>query len=141
MSSTPRELIADSLAVCAEQIGDVTEAVFTGFFARCPQAAEVMAHSDAPMRGRMMAGLIEFMLAGMEADDGAYLRWEVENHIQAYDVYGDMYEPLLLALRDTVQAGLGDRWTAALDAAWQADIDAIVRQVQAEAARLGTATA
>ena len=130
------DVITHTLELCAELAGDITEDVFRRFFDLCPDALDVMGHSDEHMRGRMVEAIVTMLLAGPVADDDAYLRWEVDNHIRAYSVYAEMYAPLMQAMRDAVEAALADAWTAEMNNAWNTEVAAILHVVDREVTAL-----
>lgn len=107
-----------SLELCAELDQDITNSVYEHFFAACPAAIELMGHSDEHMRGRMMAQVLELLIEDAEYEEGGYLDWEVENHVQAYAVEASMYAAFLPAVKSAMQQALGNQWQAEHETAW-----------------------
>lgn len=126
-------LVEESLAICAERLGDISDPVYEKFFAGSGEAAGLMAHSDEGMRGRMMAQTLELLLTDEHLGEGGYLRWEVNNHLLAYGVDVGMYQGFLQAVLDVVQESLGEDWHADYAQAWRAKIDALLADIFAEA--------
>jgi len=123
--------IINTLEKCGERAGDISPAVYKSFFAANPEASELMAHSDEGMKGRMLAQTIELL---MDEDAGAandYLRWEVNNHVNAYAVHLEMYPDFLAALRNTVADTLGDQWGEPEALAWDARISSLLDEIKA----------
>lgn len=130
-------LIQRSLELCANLAGDINETVYQRFYQRSPDAEPLMAHTDQYMRGRMLDGVFKLLMEGIASDEGDYLHWEVENHINAYGVGTAMYRPLLQAVMDTVREALADQWNAEFQSAWELEINQLVERAQHHAATLG----
>ena len=123
------ELIERSLELAGERAGDITAAVYEAYFARCPGSHELMKLTDEHMRGRMLESVLVLLLAGAAPEQRDYIRFEAKSHV-SYGVLPHMYENLLGAVRDTVRAALGADWTPAMEAAWSARLDAILREIE-----------
>lgn len=126
--------ISDSLEQCAEQAGDITDAVYERFFAICPSAEPLMGHSDQGMKGRMLAQVIELLLTDEHLGEDGYLRWEVDNHLLAYGVEVGMYTTFMSALHEIVRNSLGDAWSDSQQQAWESRISTLLNDIQTEAA-------
>ena len=116
-------LVEESLMICAERLGDISDPVYERFFAANGDAAGLMAHSDEGMRGRMMAQTLELLLTDDHLGEGGYLRWEVNNHLLAYGVDVGMYQGFLQAVLDVVQDSLGTDWNEQYAQAWTTKIE------------------
>ena len=127
------QIISDSLDACAEIAGDITAEVYQRFFATNSDAAALMAHSDDHMQGRMLAETITLLLTDEHFGEEGYLKWEVNNHLLGYGVTVEMYQTYLAAVKDTVQAVLGEHWTQAHHAAWTQRVDRLLREIYSEA--------
>jgi hemoglobin-like flavoprotein len=124
--------IERSLELAGERAGDITDAVYDGYFARCPGSRELMKLTDQYMRGRMLESVLVLLMVGSAQEQRDYIRFEVKSH-RSYSVLPHMYANLLGALRETVKAALGADWTTAIDAAWSARLDAILDEIDAVA--------
>ena len=124
------ELIEQSFEIAAERAGDITAAVYEAYFERCPGSRELMKLTDQYMRGRMLESVLELLMMGSAQDQRDYIRFEAKSH-SSYGVLPHMYENLLGAVRDTVRTALGADWTGAIEAAWTARLDAILREIEA----------
>lgn len=125
------DLIVDTLERCGERAGDISAAVYRSFFAENPEALELMAHSDEGMKGRMLAQTIELLMDEDAGSTNDYLRWEVNNHVNAYAVHLEMYPSFLAALRNTVADVLGDEWGEAEALAWDTRITNLLDEIKA----------
>ncbi len=109
---------------------DITDPVYEHFFAHCAAAIPLMGHSDQHMRGRMMEQVIELLLDDQLQGEGNYFRWEIENHLSAYNVEADMYEAFLDAVQHAVRESIADQWNPSMAQAWQKRIAALVSEVK-----------
>ena len=134
-ASEELECLTQSLALAAEQAGDITPAVFDNFFTRSEQGRALMSHSDEHMRGRMMTSVYELLMTDDHFGPGGYLEWELDNHIDAYAATPDMYDDFFAALADVVEQAVvasgGRQQWASYAPAWQARIERIMHQVHA----------
>lgn len=108
---------------------DLAQPIYRRFEALAPASAALMSHMDDHMIGRMMTDALTLLMSAPEDVDQSYLRFEMDSH-RNYGVTPEMFPPLLAAVRDTVRAYLGDRWQAAMEAAWQQRIEAHLRQIE-----------
>jgi len=126
--------IAASLERAGERGGDITAAVYRRYFAAYPCARELMAHTDDPMQGRMLAEVIHLLMAEALDGENEYLAFEVRNHA-SFGVRPEMYRDLFEAVRASVRELLDrDEWSAEIDAAWTRQIERILRAIAAHAA-------
>ena len=121
--------LTESLELAAEHLGDVTERVYRRYYADCPSAAEVMAHSDEHMQGRMLDEVFRLLMVEDVGSEDGYLDFEVDNH-RAYNVELTMYPDLFGAVMAVVRDGLGDAWTEAFETAWQSRIASLLRAIE-----------
>ncbi|MEQ8691171.1 MAG: globin [Pseudomonadales bacterium] len=134
---TDSELILASLERCGETGVDITPAVYALFFEPCPNAHELMGHSDEHMQGRMLEQVLDLFFSDEHMDAGGYLDWELDNHLVGYRVAGDMYVHFFHALMQTVKQTVGDGWTVEMEQAWQSKIASIMAHVEAHPAVAG----
>ncbi len=128
------DLVYAALERVAESAGDINDRIYARYFELCPQSAEVMMHTDEGMRGRMLEEVFRLVLNPEPAGEEEYLEFEVDNH-RAYGAEPHMYRNVLQAVRDVVRDEMSSDWTADIDAAWQARIDALGGMIEAAAAR------
>ena len=124
MSETTDVVVA-SLALAAERAGDIAPSVYERFFASDRAAADLMAHADEHMRGRMFQAVIDFLLTEPDEDD-SYLAWEIENHRDAYSTTAPMYVAFFASLMDVVRETVGESWDSSTESAWRERIGWIV---------------
>jgi hemoglobin-like flavoprotein len=116
----------------AERAGDITADIYRRYYARCPEAEQVMSHVDPYMQGRMMDEVLTLVMTDpAELPDG-YLKFETANHA-SYGVALSMYPDLLRAVLDTVRDIVGDDWSNACEAAWNRRIATLVERIEAAA--------
>jgi hemoglobin-like flavoprotein len=128
MSET--DVIAGSLAVAGERLGDITAPVYERYFANCPGSKELMAHIDQYVQGRMLAEVIELLLAPDPTTMRDYLKFETRTHA-SYGVETAMYRNLLSSVRDVVREALGEQWDTLHERGWQSRIDALLAEILA----------
>ncbi len=128
--NTTTDWVNHSLELCAELDHDITDAVYEHFFAACPAAVDLMGHSDEHMRGRMMSQVLELLMEDADYDEASYLRWEIDNHVQAYAVQASMYEAFLPAVKQSMQNALGAQWQPEHEAAWEARLTKMGTAIQ-----------
>ena len=124
--------IIETFEVAAERAGDITEAVYRRYYARSPQAEQLMSHVDEHMQGRMMNEVLSLLMTPADELPEHYLEFETRNHA-SYGVDPELYRPLFEAVRDEVRAALGGDWNPQVEAAWTARIDALESRLQAVA--------
>ncbi len=120
--STPTQdqhTITQALEEIAEREIDITDAVYEHFFALYPDAAALMSHSDELMRGRMLEQTLMLLMDADAMGEGNYLRWEVDNHLDAYGVLEGMYPAFLESIRLAMRDALDKQWLPAYEQAWQ----------------------
>ncbi len=131
------EQIMQSLELCAERSGDITPLVYQRFFELCPDAYELMGHSDEHMQGRMLEQVIELFFSDEHFGEGGYLDWELDNHLVGYRVPGQMYAHFFAAILAVVQESLGDAWSPEVVQAWDEKVAAIMQHVNVHPAVVG----
>jgi len=126
--------IENTLEICAENIGDIVPEVYERFFALSPEAKVLMGHADEFMCGRMLNEVLTLFLNQEHLAPGAYLDWELDNHLLAYQATSKMYDAFFQALIETVRGGVGDAWTQADELAWNNAVSLILNHVHAHPA-------
>ena len=122
-------IIATSLELCDQRIGDVTHLVYRRFFEMDTSAARLMEYSDEHMRGRMFASVLELFLSDDPFERDGFLAWELDNHVNAYSVTRTMYESLFKAFFEVIREALGEAWCADFERAWTNRIARIMTEV------------
>ncbi len=130
---TEQESIIDSLEKCAALDIDLTPSIYEHFFSDYPDALPLMGHSDNLMRGRMVDQVFELFLDDSQQGEGGYLRWEIDNHLDAYGVQVDMYPAFLRAVQGAVATALGRQWQREHEQAWQHRIDRLLSDIETHA--------
>lgn len=125
-------LLLDSLELAADRLGDIAPAVYRQYYQGCPSAAELMAHVDEHMQGRMLDEVLRLLMVEDVAAEAGYLDFEVDNH-RAYNVDLLMYPDLFRAVQTVVRDGLGEAWTDAFESAWEARIGDLLREIESRA--------
>lgn len=129
-SKSDLELIETSLEYVAECAGDFTPLVYAHFFARCPTARRLFAERMILVQGRMLSEILQSILDCAAGKN--YLEGLIETQTGDHDAWGvarAMYAELFAALMQTLQDILAEEWTTDVRAAWQRQIDAIMRIV------------
>lgn len=126
--SEAAEMVANSLELVAERIGDPAPLVFARLFAEFPDAEERFARDvTGAVRGEMLA-----MVFGVLMDpDGPYQANLVKTERVNHDGFGTPsheFDRFFDIVRDTCREALGAEWNDAFDAAWTRQI-ATVRAV------------
>lgn len=124
------DLVLESFELAAESGKDITAAAYERFYARCPEARDVMSHVDQHMQGRMLEEVLELLMTPEGEVEAGQLAFEVGNH-RAYGTAPDHYRPLLEAVQETVEDELGARWNASFEHAWEARIASLLEQIHA----------
>ncbi|MDH3642243.1 MAG: globin [Gammaproteobacteria bacterium] len=133
---TDTDLVLQTFEIAAETGEDITQAVNEAFIAASPTSGELMDHMDEYMLGRMTDEVLTVLMADDVSTQRDYLNFEVDSH-RAYGVLPDMYRQLLVAVRDTVRSMLGSAWSADYDAAWDARIQALLKEIDQAALAAG----
>ena len=128
---TDIDLISASLDVYSARVGDMTPHFYRRFFEIDPIAASLMEYSDEPMRGRMLASVLELFMSDEHLETGGYLDWELDNHLRAYGATPAMYESFFESLLNTLAEGLADEWTNDWRQTWQDRVGRIMTRVKA----------
>jgi hypothetical protein len=127
------ELITDDFVRVSELDIDLAGAIYERFFDSCEAAVPLMGNSDIYMRGRMLEQVYELFMDENHEGEGGYLRWEVDNHLDAYNVDVSMYESFLHAVKDATKAVLHENWGSQNEHAWDSRIDALLKDIHAHA--------
>ena len=126
MTDASERVAADLERVAAEH-GDITDAVYNHFFARSASGEALMGHADQPMRGRMLQQTLDLFVDNTHLEPGAYLDWELDNHLIGYRATPAMYAAFL----DAVVAVAAQGADSAVRQAWADRQAAIMRRVLA----------
>lgn len=117
-----REFIVESLELASERSGDLTPQVYTQLFARLPEAEVLfLRDTDQSIRGSMLSWIFSMILdvSGSHSYGLRMIQNEVVTH-EGYGVTPRQFVVFFEVLRDTVRTCLGEDWTAAFEAAWEA---------------------
>ena len=117
------------LEIVAERVGDISPGVYERFFARSEAGRRLMGHSDEYMRGRMLEQVLDLLFDDQHLEPGAYLEWELENHIDAYGATPSMYRDFFAAFVAEIEAALGADWGDVHQSAWNQRVEAILQVV------------
>ncbi len=131
---TDLDILTRSLEQCAELDIDPTPEIYAHFFDICEGATDLMGHSDAHMRSRMVNQVFELLLDDALSGAGNYLRWEVDNHLSAYGVQVHMYPAFFEAVKHGVRNALGELWSDDCERAWDRRIDMLQADIDAHTA-------
>ncbi|MCB1684325.1 MAG: globin [Pseudomonadales bacterium] len=133
-------IIINSMERVAQRSGDITQAVFANYLARCEGSRGLMSHMDQHMQGRMLEQVLLLLMEDGEEELQRYLAFETANHA-SYGVEYYMYENLFAAVQDVVYASLSEDLTAAEKAAWQSRVQSLLRAVESATRRLAAPAA
>ena len=120
--------ILQSLSEVAEKSGDIAPYIYKAYFQRCPGSEALMSHIDDLVKGRMMAEVFKLLMAEDLPKLGRYLRFETKTH-KGYGAEPQMYENLLISVRDTVKKSLGAGWRDEYEQAWQARLQELLHEI------------
>jgi hemoglobin-like flavoprotein len=115
------ELVAGSLEVLAERIGDPAPQVYARLFADYPEMESLFVRdTTGAVRGEMLAMAFECILdiGGAGAYAANLIAAERVNH-QGVGVPSEVFGRFFPMLAETCRELLGDAWTAEVDAAWR----------------------
>ncbi|MEM8769613.1 MAG: globin [Pseudomonadota bacterium] len=127
------ETITAAMMLLAERAGDVTPTVMDHYFERCADSKALMEHMDRHMLGRMMDQVLLLLMEPGEDELESYLEFETANH-RAYGVQQHMYENLLSTVREVVANALGNDYTPATAAAFEARSSYLLEAIAAKEA-------
>lgn len=122
-------IIINSMERVAERSGDITQAVFENYLARCEGSRGLMSHMDQHMQGRMLEQVLLLLMEEGEEELQRYLAFETANHA-SYGVEFYMYENLFAAVQDVVYASLSHDLSTTEKAAWQSRIRSLLKAVE-----------
>jgi len=122
-------IIINSMERVAERSGDITQAVFENYLARCEGSRGLMSHMDQHMQGRMLEQVLLLLMEDGEEELQRYLAFETANHA-SYGVEFHMYENLFAAVQDVVYSSLSGDLSATEKAAWQSRVQSLLRAVE-----------
>jgi len=124
------KVVADSLELVAERIGDPTPQVFTRLFAEFPDAEERFARDvNGSVRGEMLTMVFTVLMD----PDGPYqanlVRTERVNH-DGFGTPSHEFDRFFEIVRETCRDALGADWTPEIDAAWNTQIGRVLAVTQ-----------
>lgn len=114
--------ILESLDLVAERSADPAALVYGRLFARHPEMEALFVRdTNGAVRGQMLAQAIEALLdyLGPRTFAANLLRTEVHNHSDM-GVPADVFPVFYLAMAEAFADLLGEAWTPAMQAAWEA---------------------
>ncbi len=125
-------VLAASLELAAERLGDPTPLVFARLFAEFPEMEAMFWRDSAGLiRGQMLAVALESLMD--LAANGSYgtflLQSERVNH-DGMGVAPETFDRFFRIVQDIFRAGVGADWTPAMDAVW----DSLIAEVAATVA-------
>lgn len=127
------ELITNDFVRVSELDIDLADDIYQRFFDSCEAAVPLMGNSDIYMRGRMLEQVYELFMDESHEGEGGYLRWEVDNHLDAYNVDVSMYESFLHAVKDATKAVLQANWDSRHEKAWDSRISSLLSDIHQHA--------
>ncbi|MBL4584727.1 MAG: globin [Pseudomonadales bacterium] len=119
------EIISSTFEYLAHKNIDISEATFKLFFEACPEAEDLMGHTDHLMRGRMLEALTMMMVMPEGASKTDLVLFEVNTHA-TYDVEAFMYLRLLEAFYHAIKHAMQSDWTPPQEGAWQREIKRLI---------------
>jgi hemoglobin-like flavoprotein len=124
------KVVADSLELVAERIGDPTPQVFTRLFAEFPDAEERFARDvNGSVRGEMLTMVFTVLMD----PDGPYqanlVRTERVNH-DGFGTPSHEFDRFFEIVRETCRDALGKDWTPEIEAAWNTQIGRVLAVTQ-----------
>lgn len=126
-------LIEASLAAAAARAGDPAPLVYARLFAAEPTMRDLFVHdASGAVRGEMLARAFDTILDFTGRRD--YADHLITAECAAHDSYGvppAVFISFFAVIAETLRDLLGDRWTAATDAAWQRLLAAIAATLAA----------
>lgn len=129
------DIVMEDLEAIAQSHGDIVPLVYERFFAISEDGRSLMGHSDVHMQGRMFEQVLELLMSDEHFGPGAYLDWELENHLDAYGATPPMYAAFFDAVVAVASTCMGERWREVNRAAWAQRVEAIVAGVTRYEAR------
>ncbi len=125
------EVVAQSLELLAERVGDPRDAVYARLFAAYPEMEALFVRdTTGAVRGEMLAVAFECILdiGGAGAYAANLIAAERVNH-DGVGVPPEIFGRFFPLLAETCRGLLGEAWTPRVDAAWSellARLDAII---------------
>lgn len=121
--------IIKAFELLSEQEVDLLQPTYQRFFQLCPEAEQLMGHSDEHMRGRMLDQTLELLMDDQLQGPESYFRWEINNHVSAYGVSPKMYTDYFEALGEAVKHSLGAAWSSRFEKGWRLRTAELLRDV------------
>lgn len=127
-SDTGRGLdgLITSLELAAERVPDFYHRVFERYFELCPDSQELMSHTDAHIRGRMMEQVVSLLMDDDIESLDTYFAFEAANHF-SYGAQPHMYENLFDACKQVVTNANAKDWNNEAARAWQSQTARLLR--------------
>ena len=125
------ELVHASLEKIADRVTDITQQVYTAYFARHPDALVLFgSDDDNQLKGSMLSRLIIQILDYAEgsADPELIVSW-ASDHI-GYGVKFSMFPAMFESIEEVLCDIAGDDWTPEVSSAWKAQFDGLLALIK-----------
>lgn len=122
MTDTTTDIVTRSLERLAERVGDPTPQVYARLFARIPDAEGRFARD---VTGDIKGEMLTMVFGVLMEPDGSYQRNLVKAERVNHDGFGTPnaeFDSFFQVVKETCRELLESDWTAAEDAAWDAQI-------------------
>lgn len=130
-SAIDSEAITASLELVAKQCGDPTQQVYARLFAANPEMeALFIMDRDGMVRGNMLSQALDGIMDFIDTCGYAknLIRTEIVNH-EGVGVPPSVFANFFNTIRDTFREILGDGWTAEMEMAWDALLEALAETI------------
>ena len=122
MGDATTDIVTQSLELLAERVGDPTPQVYERLFARLPQAEARFARDvTGDIKGEMLSMVFGCLMDPAGPYQVNLVKSERVNH-DGYGTPNDEFDSFFHVVKETCRDLLGADWTAAEEAAWNAQI-------------------
>jgi hypothetical protein len=122
MGDATTDIVTQSLERLAERVGDPTPQVYERLFARLPQAEARFARDvTGDIKGEMLSMVFGCLMDPAGPYQVNLVKSERVNH-DGYGTPNDEFDSFFQIVKETCRDLLGSDWTAAEEAAWNAQI-------------------
>ncbi|WP_430425800.1 globin [Phenylobacterium sp.] len=122
MGDATTDIVTQSLERLAERVGDPTPQVYQRLFARLPQAEARFARDvTGDIKGEMLSMVFGCLMDPAGPYQVNLVKSERVNH-DGYGTPNDEFDSFFQIVKETCRDLLGSDWTAAEEAAWNAQI-------------------
>lgn len=122
MGDATTDIVTRSLERLAERVGDPTPQVYQRLFARLPQAEARFARDvTGDIKGEMLSMVFGCLMDPAGPYQVNLVKSERVNH-DGYGTPNDEFDSFFQIVKETCRDLLGSDWTAAEEAAWNAQI-------------------